>query len=161
MNRDSPAPTNIIDKMRRERAATEEKWQAKVSRRRAERHLPLLHGDYTVLYLPGMEKMALGVAEQLGDDLPVLCTDDMFAAEHDTQWSETGLVWERFPSGDPDIKMRIELVRDRHVVLVMNHDTVNLFEQLAIILFLQRFNVPHALDEYAKGKWKKTSASNQ
>ena len=35
----------------------------------------------------------------------------------------------------------------------MNHDTVHLFEQLAVIL-LQRFNVPHALEHYANGKWK-------
>ena len=56
------------------------------------------------------------------------------------------------------IKLRVDLIRDRHVVLLMNHDTIFLFEQLAVILFLQRFNVPHAKEQYARGKWKQTMA---
>lgn len=109
----------------------------------------------TVLYLPGLEKMALGVAEHMGDGTPVLCTDDLSGMSAEGR-DETGLAWERFPSGDPDIKLRIDYIKDRHVILIMNHDTVHLFEQLAVILFLQRFNVPHALEHYANGKWKKT-----
>ena len=109
----------------------------------------------TVLYLPGLEKMALGLAETLGVGVPVLCTDDLQSMPA-SSWNDTGLAWERFPSGDPDIKLRVDYIRDRHVVLIMNHDTVHLFEQLAVILFLQRFNVPHAKEEYARGKWKKT-----
>ncbi|EOD37629.1 hypothetical protein EMIHUDRAFT_225187 [Emiliania huxleyi CCMP1516] len=113
------------------------KWQEKVSKRRTERQLPIGHGEYTVLYPPGLAKMALGLAENLGDNLPVLCTDDIFSGG---SIDETGLAWERFPSGDPNIKLRVDLIRDRHVVLLMNHDTIFLFEQLAVILFLQRFN---------------------
>ena len=30
--------------------------------------------------------------------------------------------------------------------------------QVAVLLFLQRFNVPHALEAYARGKWKATMA---
>ncbi|EOD37631.1 hypothetical protein EMIHUDRAFT_109667 [Emiliania huxleyi CCMP1516] len=125
------------------------KWQEKVSKRRTERQLPIGHGEYTVLYPPGLAKMALGLAENLGDNLPVLCTDDIFSGG---SIDETGLAWERFPSGDPNIKLRVDLIRDRHVVLLMNHDTIFLFEQLAVILFLQRFNVPHAKEQYARGK---------
>ena len=55
------------------------KWQEKVSKRRTERQLPIGHGEYTVLYPPGLAKMALGLAENLGDNLPVLCTDDIFS----------------------------------------------------------------------------------
>mmetsp|Transcript_43436 Transcript_43436/g.139449 ORF Transcript_43436/g.139449 Transcript_43436/m.139449 type:complete len:290 (-) Transcript_43436:356-1225(-) len=131
------------------------KWQEKVSKRRTERQLPIGHGEYTVLYPPGLAKMALGLAENLGDNLPVLCTDDIFSGG---SIDETGLAWERFPSGDPNIKLRVDLIRDRHVVLLMNHDTIFLFEQLAVILFLQRFNVPHAKEQYARGKWKQTMA---
>ena len=32
------------------------------------------------------------------------------------------------------------------------------FEQLSVLLFLQRFNVPHALEAYARDKWKATMA---
>ena len=86
------------------------KWQEKVSKRRTERQLPIGHGEYTVLYPPGLAKMALGLAENLGDNLPVLCTDDIFSGG---SIDETGLAWERFPSGDPNIKLRVDLIRDR------------------------------------------------
>lgn len=112
---------------------------------------------YIVLYLPGLEEMALGVARHLGDAHPVLCTSSIYDGVDTTDHhTDTGVAWESFPSGDPDIKMRVSALKDRHVVLLMNHDTIHLFEQLAVILFLQRFLVPHAKPEYAAGKWKKT-----
>ena len=159
MGEPSPNAIGQREKMKREGANAEKKWQAKVSSRRATKlSKDGEHGDYTVLYLPGLEKMALGLAEELGDSLPVLCTDELATVQNH---EEMGMAWERFPSGDPDLKLRVDFIKDRHVVLLMNHDTVHLFEQLAVILFLQRFNVPHALDEYAKGKWKRTMADGK
>ena len=60
---------------------------------------------YTVLYLPGLEEMAVGVAKQLGDSSPVLCTSSL----SDPAFEGTSLCWGKFPSGDPDIKVRVRL----------------------------------------------------
>jgi len=105
---------------------------------------------YTVLHAPNLESLAQDIASQLEGTVPVLCTSGLIPS------SQTGLCWDAFPSGDPNIKVRIETVRDKHVVLVMNHDTMHLFEQIAVLLFLQRFNVPHPDSEYAAGAWKRT-----
>jgi hypothetical protein len=106
--------------------------------------------EYTVLHAPNLESLAQDIASQLEGTVPVLCTSGLLPS------SQTGLCWDAFPSGDPNIKVRIDTVRDKHVVLVMNHDTMHLFEQMAVLLFLQRFNVPHADAEYARGAWKRT-----
>ena len=106
--------------------------------------------EYAVLHAPKLESLAQDIASQLEGTVPVLCTSGLLPT------SQTGLCWDTFPSGDPNIKVRIDTVRDKHVVLVMNHDTMHLFEQMAVLLFLQRFNVPHADAEYARGAWKRT-----
>ena len=145
---------------------------------------------HTILYAPGLEEMALGIAAEIEGAGPALCTSDFFADGCTPE--QTGLCWEAFPSGDPNLKLRVEAVKDKHVVLVMNHDTLHLcaprararrsrarlaftpsrpspppppqrrargsFEQLSVLLFLQRFNVPHALEAYARDKWKATMA---
>ena len=109
---------------------------------------------HTILYAPGLEEMALGIAAEIDGAGPVLCTSDLLGSGVPVE--RAGLCWEAFPSGDPNLKLRVAAVRDKHVVLIMNHDTLHLFEQLAVLLFLQRFNVPHPLPAYADGKWKAT-----
>ena len=105
---------------------------------------------YTVLHAPNLESLAQDIANQLDVRVPVLCTSGLLPS------TQTGLCWDSFPSGDPNIKLRIDMVRDKHIVLVMNHDTMHLFEQISVLLFLQRFNVPHADPENAADKWKRT-----
>lgn len=105
---------------------------------------------FTVLHAPGLKGLAEGVAKHLGSTL-VHCISNMMPMP-----SETGLCWDSFPSGDPNLKLRIDAIKGKHVVLLMNHDTAHLFEQLAVLLFLQRFVVPHPEPEYAAGKWKRT-----
>ena len=102
----------------------------------------------TLLYPESMTKLAEALASELGCAL-TLCTSELKSA--------AAMCLESFPSGDPNVKLRIEAVRDQHVVLLFDQgpDT-NTFEQLSILLFLQRFTVPHALAEYSKDKWKRT-----
>ena len=109
--------------------------------------MPLRNG-HTILYQPAMADVARGIAAHLGTEL-TMCT---------TELSEVAAMCsERFPSGDPNIKLRIDLVRDRHVVLLVSQDSSSgVFEQLSVLVFLQRFTVPHALEADAKTKWKKT-----
>ena len=86
-------------------------------------------GKYTVLHAPGLERLAKEIAEELGGTVPVLCTSNVLPNR------ATGLCWDCFPSGDPNIKLRVDAIRDRHVLLLMNHDTLHLFEQMAVLLF--------------------------
>ena len=113
----------------------------------------------TVLYLPGLKDMANGLATRLGG-APVVCTEDLKNIAGASK-SSLGVAWEQFPSGDPDMKLRIDMIKDRHVVLLVHHDTTRFFEQMSVILFLQGFKVPHPLEEYAKGKWKRTVADGK
>lgn len=69
--------------------------------------------------------------------------------------------WETFPSGDPNIKLALDAVRGRHVIFLISSDSALLFDQLAVLLFLQRFHEPHALPEYAKDKWKRSLADGK
>ena len=108
-----------------------------------------------VLYSPGFAEMAAGVAEACGA-AHVLCASGMGAGS-----VRDALCWERFPSDDPNVKLRVELVRDAHVVLLMSHENALIFEQLALISFLQRFHLPHPLPEYAAGKWKRSLADGK
>ena len=108
-------------------------------------------GSYTILYAPGMEEMALGIAA-LVEGATALCTSDIVASSAPTFCA--ALCWEKFPSGDPNLKLRMSAVRDKHVIFLMNHDTSSLFEQLAVLLHLQRFNIPNPKPELAARKWK-------
>jgi len=105
---------------------------------------------FLVLHAPGLTALAEGVAKHLGSTL-VHCISNVMPPP-----SATGLCWDSFPSGDPNLKLRIDAIKGKHVVLLMNHDTAHLFEQLAVLLFLQRFIVPHPEPEYASCKWKRT-----
>ena len=91
---------------------------------------------YTILYAPGLADIASDMAREFQGSA-VMCTSDVLPAK------ETVLCWDQFPSGDPNLKLRVSAIRDKHIVLLMNHDTLHLFEQLAVLLFVQRFNVPH------------------
>mmetsp|Transcript_27495 Transcript_27495/g.83656 ORF Transcript_27495/g.83656 Transcript_27495/m.83656 type:complete len:449 (+) Transcript_27495:107-1453(+) len=110
----------------------------------------------TVLYPPDMALLADELAPELGVDARVLCTSEI---------AELGpapaACWETFPSGDPDIKLRIDAVRGRHVIFLMSSDKEMIFEQLSVLLFLQRFHVPLPLEEYAKDKWKRSLADSK
>ena len=83
--------------------------------------------NHTILYAPGMEEMALGIAAIL-EGATALCTTDIKKDTAPTFCA--ALCWEAFPSGDPDLKLRMSAVRDKHVIFLMNHDTMYLFEQL-------------------------------
>ena len=61
-----------------------------------------------------------------------LCTTDILSSSAPSFCA--ALCWEQFPSGDPNLKLRTSAVRDKHVILLMNHDTMYLFEQLAVLL---------------------------
>ncbi|KAL3903926.1 MAG: hypothetical protein SGPRY_011483, partial [Prymnesium sp.] len=119
--------------------------------RHSSRPAALPSSVHTILYAPGMEEMALGIAALL-EGATALCTTDLVSSSAPTFCA--ALCWEKFPSGDPNIKLRMSAVRNKHVILLMNHDTMYLFEQLAVLLQLQRFNVPKADKDLAARKWK-------
>ena len=62
--------------------------------------------DKVVLYPPGMETMAAQLCEALGVSTPV-CTSQISTALS----ASPTLCWERFPSGDPNVKVRTDLRR--------------------------------------------------
>ena len=98
--------------------------------------------------------------------------------------SHHGVAWDSFPSDDPNIKVRIDAVKDKHVVFLLNCESnesvrcapaamlrpsvrperscshpnacvvPQLFRQLNLCIFLQRFLVPNEDAELAKAKWK-------
>ena len=80
---------------------------------------------YTVLHAPGLETQAQDVASKLEGAVPVLCTTNIMPD------SSGALCWDSFPSGDPNIKLRIEAIKDKHVVFLMHHDTRTFFEQVS------------------------------
>eukprot|EP00325_Prymnesiales_sp_UTEX-LB-985_P034838 CAMPEP_0174744884 /NCGR_PEP_ID=MMETSP1094-20130205/85532_1 /TAXON_ID=156173 /ORGANISM="Chrysochromulina brevifilum, Strain UTEX LB 985" /LENGTH=107 /DNA_ID=CAMNT_0015949361 /DNA_START=29 /DNA_END=348 /DNA_ORIENTATION=- len=98
---------------------------------------------------PGMEQMAHGIREEL-------LSDRLRSGRSlDVHAEANVVVWNHFPSGDPNIRLRIDAIRDKHVVLLMNMGTLEaFFEQLAVLLHLQRFRVPRPEQEYADRKWK-------
>ena len=77
------------------------------------------------------------------------------------------MVWGRFNSGDPDIRVKIEAVRDQHVLLLMNMDwdaqddqsSNTFFDQMALLLHLQRFRVPKPDEAAVRRKWKDVAES--
>ncbi|KAL1523575.1 hypothetical protein AB1Y20_018511 [Prymnesium parvum] len=113
--------------------------------------------SHTILYAPGMEEMALGIAA-LVEGATALCTTELINSAAPPFCA--ALCWEKFPSGDPNLKLRMSAVRDKHVILLMNHDTMYLFEQLAVLLHLQRFNVPKSRADLAARKWKQLTADD-
>lgn len=62
--------------------------------------------DKVVLYPPGMEAMAAQLCEALGVSTPV-CSNQISTALS----ASPTLCWERFPSGDANVKVRTELRR--------------------------------------------------
>jgi len=110
----------------------------------------------TVLYGPGLDAMAKDLAQLLSCDQSAICTDQLSEATE-----SPAAVWEKFPSDDPDIKVNLDAVRNRHIVFLINSDKSMIFEQLSLLLFLQRFHEPHALPEYAKDKWKRSLADGK
>jgi len=118
--------------------------------------------EYTVLYAPGMDPTARQVARLLGNKSTTLCTADITRRSGLHGDDMMAVCWESFPSDDPNIKLLISAVRGKHIVLLLNlDDPKSQFEQLALLLFLQRFIVPHPLAEYAKDAWKKTYADGK
>ena len=55
--------------------------------------------EYAVLHAPKLESLAQDIASQLEGTVPVLCTSGLLPT------SQTGLGWDTFPSGDPNIKV--------------------------------------------------------
>mmetsp|Transcript_50047 Transcript_50047/g.108450 ORF Transcript_50047/g.108450 Transcript_50047/m.108450 type:complete len:501 (+) Transcript_50047:197-1699(+) len=108
----------------------------------------------TIVYAPGLREMAMGLEERLGGCEALLCTSD--EDESLSPSLNSGVCWDSFPSGDPNVKLRIDAIRDRDVIFIMSHRTEYLFEQLAVLQFLLRFNVPRPLQSYADGKWKRS-----
>lgn len=104
----------------------------------------------TILYCEGQEECAKSLAATLQLP-PPLCATQLAAA------ATPQLLWERFPSSDPNIKVLADAVRGKHVVLLMSQDgTADLCDQMQVLLFLQRFLLPDALEDQAKDKWKRT-----
>ena len=51
--------------------------------------------------------------------------------------------------------VKVDAVRDQHVVLLMNMDSMEtFFDQMALLLHLQRFRVPREDEAAALRKWK-------
>ena len=68
---------------------------------------------YTILYQAVMEWIAEGIAVELDTPLTI-CTSELEGV--------AAMCSEKFPSGDQNIKLNIELVRYRHVVLIFSQD---------------------------------------
>ena len=105
----------------------------------------------TIIYGKGFESMAIGLQKELearGESiLPPMCTE--YAD------SSATLAWGHFANGDPNIKLNVAALHDRHVILLMSMDSIKgFFEQLAVLLHLQRFRVPKVSEEFAEKKWK-------
>ena len=80
---------------------------------------------FTVLHAPGLEEQAKDIASNLDGAVPVFCTANIMPN------NSGALCWDSFPSGDPNIKLRIEAIKDKHVVYLMHHDTRTFFEQVS------------------------------
>jgi phosphoribosylpyrophosphate synthetase len=86
------------------------------------------------------------------------CTDNIVA---EPAGADTVICWDSFPSAssekDPDIKVRVDALIGKHVILILSQDdTSSAFAQLSLLLWLQRFYVPTPDEAAAKGKWKGT-----
>lgn len=113
-----------------------------------------------VLYPPQMEKLGAALAKELAVPVAV-CTAQITS---EPAGASSVVSWEQFPSGssekDPNIKVRVDELIGKHVILLMSQDdTSNSFAQLSLLLWLQRFYVPKPNAEHAKGKWKETIAA--
>ena len=75
----------------------------------------------TILYTPSMKAMAESLASEMGNTV-TLCTTELKDA------ATMCMCMEAFPSGDPNIKLRIDSIRDRDVVLLFAQDSsANMF----------------------------------
>jgi len=106
-----------------------------------------------------MEEIARDLQKELGARA-LLCTKDMLLDTENSGPEElrnAGICWDRFKSNDPNIRLRVDAVRDKHIIFIMNMEQNDaLFEQLTVLLFLQRFTLPNPEQKYADGKWKET-----
>ena len=125
---------------------------------------------HTIVCGPGMD----GVATELikwnhanGNpdlDVRMLSCENLTRQQMlEQEFHKKGVVaWGSFPSGDPDIKLCIDAIRDKHVVFIMNcEDSESLFRQLNLAVYLQRFLVPKPDKLLADGKWKTCTPSMQ
>ena len=115
--------------------------------------------DTVVLHAPGNEKMAGALAQALGSDSTsskVLCASQVSS-------DPAALSWEHFPTCDPNLKLRIDAVVDKHVVFLfdMSGRGEAESEMLHLLLFVQSFKLPRPIEAYAKGKWKQTVADGE
>jgi len=115
-----------------------------------------------VLYPPQMEKLGAALAKELAVPVAV-CTAQITS---EPAGASSVVSWEQFPSGssekDPNIKVRVDELIGKHVILLMSQDdTSNSFAQLSLLLWLQGFYVPTADADAAKGKWKSTVADGK
>lgn len=117
-----------------------------------------LSAESTILYAPGMETLARELRDTL--DLPLaLCTSEVSVTELvERDFLHRGNVcWDRFPSDDPNVKLRVDCIRDKHIIFLMNMEQPKLlFDQLSVLLFLQRFVLPEPDQKQADEKWKRT-----
>ena len=115
-----------------------------------------------LLHAPGSEKMAAAICDALG---PGACSSAVYSQSKPDSGAtpaDAALCWERFPSDDPNIKLRISELRDRHVVLLFDmFDRHAESELLSLLLFVQGFRVPRPLEAHARAKWKRTEAEGE
>jgi hypothetical protein len=109
--------------------------------------------SYTLLYPPGWDKMAQGLKASLGESSCLAhCTSELGSG---LEAGTAGMYWERFETHNPNFRLLISAIRDRDVVLLMGMESAeDELAQLQLVVYLQRFLVPHPLPEYAANKWK-------
>ena len=118
----------------------------------------------TILYAPGMQAAAQELVDS-GEGYGAcnfLCTEAVVPKDLAAQGfgSKGVCAWNTFSSDDPDVKLRIDALVDKHVVFFMNCErNDSLFTQLNVLMWLQRFVVPHPVEAHAKTKWKTTVAT--
>lgn len=125
-------------------------------------HLAQLDGarrDTVVLHAPGNEKMAGALAQALGSE----STSSKLVCASQLSSDPAALSWDHFPTRDPNLKLRIDAVVDKHVVFLfdMSGRGEAESEMLHLLLFVQSFKLPRPIDAYAKGKWKQTVADGE
>lgn len=109
---------------------------------------------YVILYMPQLAEMAKGVAQELG-------SEEVICATSYVEEASNAVVWGTFPSEsaaqDPNILVDFAKIADRKVVLLVDQsDATAVFASLSLVLWLQRFIMPHPSERHAAGKWKQT-----
>ena len=115
--------------------------------------------DTVVLHAPGNEKMAGALAQALGSER----TSSKLVCASQLSSDPAALSWDHFPTRDPNLKLRIDAVVDKHVVFLfdMSGRGEAESEMLHLLLFVQSFKLPRPIDAYSKGKWKQTVADGE